>query len=418
MEDYTKFSQNFSASETAYIFEPMPAQRFGSAVDKSSYTVDTGARVQPNGDTFFRIYAPTAKTVEVVVKGMTQKRLYEEHNYDPEYLCAHAQPWMGIPDYKLTLKMNGDFFEGTLPYSKYVAGRCKIIFFVDGVHIVEPHMPVEFTGDRYANFVEIPDPTLEETLIRNVPHGSVTSDVYWSDVMRRFVRQLVYTPPGYRQCGDRYPVVYLQQGRSDRETAWVYAGKVPEIMDNLIADGKAKPTIIVMNDGMLRTPEDGTEKYDGFLRMIVEETVPYVEANYRCIPDKWHRGLAGLSMGGMQACKGGLEHPELFSSLGLFSCSIRIRDIELDFDKSPHLLRLRDDPAYADRQFRVIFRGNGIGETARDPVVLEDDKWIAAHGIDKLNCYKRVVYPENCGEHDWSTFRRCFRDYIQIAFPD
>ena len=417
MPDYMKLIENLSASATAHILERIPPQRCGDPTDACARTEETGPRVQPNGDVLFRFYAPTAAAFEIEIPFASQKKLADEHGYDPEYLCAHAQPWMGYPNYRLALEKKGDFFEGVLPYSKYVAGRCPFIVHIDGVRAVEPHSPVFFYGDRFCNFVELPDPAMEETLINKVPHGAVTTDLYWSDVMQTTVRQLVYTPPGYRQCGDKYPVIYLHQGRADRETGWVCSGKVPEIMDNLIAAGKAKPAIIVMNNGMLRTPEDGTEKYDGFLRMIVEDTIPYVEANYRCKADKWHRGLAGLSMGGMQACKGGLEHPELFSSLGLFSCSIRMRDVELDFDRSSHLAILRD-PAHTAAEYQLIFRGNGIGETARDPVVLEDDKWLHDHGVDQLACYKRVIYTENCGEHDWSTFRRCFRDYAQIAFQD
>lgn len=416
--DFTPWIENCSTFSTAHIFDPLPDQRFGSAVDRTSTTVKTGARIQPNGDVFFRVYAPTARSVEVQFPQVSAKMMYEEHDYDPEYLVAHAQPWMGLPEYSLALEKSGDFFEGTLPYSKLVASRRAFYLYIDGVQVVEPHMPVTFGSDRFGNFVEIPDPGFEDILIQDVPHGSVTVDLYWSSIMDRWVRQLVYTPPGYRQSADTYPVVYLHQGRSDTETAWVHNGKVPEIMDNLIAQGKALPAIIVMNNGMLRTPEDGTEKYDGFIEMICRDTIPYVEANYRCKADKWHRGLAGLSMGGMQACQGGLSHPELFSSLGLFSCSIRMRDVELDFDKNRHLDLLRGGPDRAEQEYKLIYWGNGIGEIARDPVVQEDEEWIRNHGVDRLRCYKRTVFRENCGEHEWSTFRRCFHDYIQLAFRE
>jgi enterochelin esterase-like enzyme len=256
---------------------------------------------------------------------------------------------------------------------------------------------------------------MEDILVRDVPHGSVTEDVYWSSVMDRWVRQLVYTPPGYRQSTDTYPVVYLHQGRSESETGWVYSGKVPQIMDNLIADGRAVASIIVMNDGMYRTPEDEELRYDGFIEMICKDTIPYVQANYRCKEDKWNRALAGLSMGGMQASQGGLSHPELFAWLGLFSCSIRPRDTQLDFDQN-HYLDILKDRERAQREYKLIYRANGIGELMRDIVILDDDAWLEKNGVVDLSCYRRSIIRESGGEHDWSTFRRAFRDFMQEAF--
>ncbi|MCD8389411.1 MAG: hypothetical protein LUC21_04500 [Oscillospiraceae bacterium] len=414
--DFTEWIENPSTHSTAHIFDPIPPQRFGSAVDKTSTTVDTGAQILQNGDVRFKIYAPSARTVEIRFPQLTAKQMYEAHHYDAAYLTKHAQPWMGLPEYTLTLEREDDFFTGILPYSHVTRSHRHFRVFIDGVHVLEPHMPVCFNGDCYENYVEIPDPDMKDILLQNIPHGSVTTDVYWSSVMNRLVRQLIYTPPDYRQSGSTYPVIYLHQGRSDTETGWVYSGKVPEIMDNLIAAGRAVPAIIVMNNGMLRTAADGTERYDGFLEMICKDTIPYVEANYRCKTDKWNRGLAGLSMGGMQACQGGLSHPELFSSLGLFSCSIRLRDIELDFEQNQHLAMLRGDLKRVEAAYRLIYRGNGIGEIARDPVIMEDDAWLAEHGVDQLSCYRRTVFSDNCGEHEWSTFRRCFHEYMQLAF--
>lgn len=97
---------------------------------------------------------------------------------------------------------------------------------------------------------------------------------------------------------------------------------------------------------------------------------------------------------------------------------IRLRNVELDFDKNGHLDLLRGEPERVDREYRLIYRGNGLGEIARDPVVQEDEAWIREHGVDQLRCYKRTVFRENCGEHEWSTFRRCFHEYMQLAFRE
>lgn len=414
MADFKEYLQNRSLTMTAMSFEELPEESVFHK--KDSPTMKTGALVQPNGDVLFRILAPTAQTVVVEVSRMGLKYFEAEVNYDKEVLVKRGRGADENLMLELTRQENG-CFEGVLPYSNLVAGFRSIHIHIDGVEVLYPYLPVCYGGDKFSNFVEVPDPAMEDLLIKDVPHGSVTTDIYWSSVMNNWVRQLVYTPPGYRQCNDSYPVVYLQEGRSQLETAWVDGGKVPQLMDNLIAAGKAVPAIIVMNNGMLRTPEDGTEKYDGFLRMIFEDTIPYVEANYRVKTDKWNRAFAGLSMGGMQACQGGLSHPELFGWLGFFSCSIRMRDIERDFDKSEHLkILLR--PEEAEQEYRLIYRANGIGETMRDQVILDDDAWIAANGIDKLKCYKREIIRENGGEHEWTTFRRSFYNFIQLAFVD
>lgn len=411
MADFDAYVKNPSLYMTELNFTPIPDQRTARA--KDAPTIKTGALIQPNGDVLFRIFAPEATSVVVEAARMALKIFQAEVNYAREPLVArgHKDENLIIP---MTKQENG-CFEGTLPYSPLVAGYRTIHVMIDGVEVVYPYIPVCYSGDKYSNYIEVPDPGLEDLLIKDVPHGSVTADIYWSSVMNSWVRQLVYTPPGYRQGSDSYPVVYLHEGRSELETTWTSCGKVPQLMDNLIAAGKAVPAIIVMNNGMLRTPEDEGIKYDGFLRMICEDTIPYVEANYRVKTDKWNRALAGLSMGGMQACKGGLSHPELFAWLGLFSCSIRMRDVELDFDKSEYLkILLR--PEEAEREYRLIYRANGIGEQMRDQVVLDDDDWIEANGVDKLKCYKREVLMENGGEHEWSTFRRCFYNFMQLAF--
>lgn len=415
MQDFSVMLDNKAMSETALNFEPLPEQRVLNAPRRvPSPVMKLGALVQPNGDVLFRMYAPTASRVEVEIHNLKRKLFEVENGFDPAILSSHSFTSYGqmLP---LEKQENG-CFEGTLKYTELVAGPRTVNFFVDGVLVLEPHVPVAYTGDRYTNFVEIPDPDFEDMLIKDVPHGALTYDVYWSSVMKNWVRQVVYTPPGYRQGADSYPVIYLEEGRSQVETNWAFEGKVPEIMDNLIAQGKAVPCIIVMNNGMHRTPEDGTEKYDGFIEMLCKDTIPFAEANYRVKADKWHRGFAGLSMGGMQATKGGLEHPELFAWLGWFSSAIRMRDVELDFDENHHLDVLRDHPELVEKEYKLIYRGNGIAEINRDKVVLDDNQWIVEHGVDKLSCYKRDIFYDCGGEHEWTTWRRCLRNFVQLTF--
>lgn len=411
MTDFNKYLENPSLTLTELNFDPIPEQKLWRG--RNAPKLKTGALVQQNGDVLFRILAPTASEVVIEVSRLAQKYYQQAVGYDKDKLIegSHMEKDLKLP----LAKQDNGCFEGTLKYSPIVAGYRSLHVHIDGAEVIYPYIPVCYIGDHYSNFIEVPDPAFEDLLIRDVPHGSVSTDIYWSKVMNRWVRQLVYTPPGYRQSAESYPAVYLQEGRTELETAWVSGGKVPQLMDNLIAAGKAVPAIIVMNNGMLRTPEDGTERYDGFIRMICEDTIPYVEANYRVKADKWNRGFAGLSMGGMQACQGGLSHPELFAWLGLFSCSIRMRDVELDFAKNEHLKLLLDRET-AEKEFRLIYRANGIGEQRRDQIILDDDDWIKEKRIDSLGCYRREVIRENGGEHEWTTFRRSFYNFIQMTF--
>ena len=413
MNDFSSILDNPSMHATALQFVPIPVQRL-SKEKFGGEVIESGARIQANGDVKFCIYAPTAESVKIEVRMLAAKKFQQQVNYDREILCPR-----GHKDEHETIELVKDergCFNGILPWSSLNCGYQQLKVFVDGVFVVEPHMAVSY-GAGFANFVEVPDPDMEYILVKDVPHGSVTIDTYWSEVMNQWVRQFVYTPPGYRQSDEKYPVVYLHQGRTESETGWTFSGKVPQIMDNLIADGRAVPAIVVMNDGMYRTPEDEELKYDGFINMILEDTIPYVEANYRCICDKWHRALAGLSMGGMQASQGGLGHPETFAWLGLFSCSIRPRDTQEDYDKNLYLNILKDKER-AEAEFKLIYRANGLGELMRDITILEDDDWIEKNNIPELSCYRRSIIKECGGEHDWSTFRRAFRDFMGLAFKN
>lgn len=415
MYDFESALKNRAFSMAAHNFEPIPEAPITR--ERNAPTTKLGAIVQSNGDVLFRVLAPTASSVVIDVSRMAMKQFQFEANYDIEKLLNGGG---NGPEKNLMLeldKKDNGIFEGTLKYCSIVAGYRSFHLLIDGVEVVDPYSPVCFGGDKYSNFIEVPDPTFEEIMINDVPHGSVTVDVYWSSVMNNWVRQLVYTPPGYRQSEESYPVVYLHEGRSQLETEWTYCGKVPQIMDNLIAEGRAVPAIIVMNNGMLRTPEDGTEKYDGFLRMISEDTIPYVEANYRVKADKWNRALAGLSMGGMQACQGGLSRPDLYAWLGMFSCSIRLRDISRVFEENHHLDILLDRDR-TEKEYKLLYRANGIGERNRDKVILDDDAWISEHGIDQYDNYIREIIDANGGEHEWTTFRRSFCRFMELAFKN
>ena len=168
--------------------------------------------------------------------------------------------------------------------------------------------------------------------VRQVPHGKVVADAYGSKSLG-FQRNLtIYTPPGYDK-EKKYPVLYLLHGSGDDETGWVQKGSSNVILDNLYADGKATPMIVVMPYGFTNppgkssigrgaTPEERKKAAAGFEQDLLTDVIPHVESHYGVIADRDHRALAGLSMGGGQTLRIGPEHCATFAYLGVFSAGL------------------------------------------------------------------------------------------------
>jgi enterochelin esterase-like enzyme len=156
-----------------------------------------------------------------------------------------------------------------------------------------------------------------------VPHGNVQQILFPSKSTSTSRRAFVYTPPDYdKSKSKKYPVLYLQHGWGEDETAWSNQGHANLIMDNLIASGKIKPFIIVMTYGMTNNVRmGGIRNFDikPFQTVLTDELIPYIDANFRTMPDATHRAMAGLSMGGMETKTITLARPDLFSYYGLLS---------------------------------------------------------------------------------------------------
>ena len=219
---------------------------------------------------------------------------------------------------------------------------------IDGASVPDPNSLYFYGAGRWGSGIEVPAGDEEFYALKNVPHGQVREYLYFSEINKNMRRCFVYTPPEYdKDAGTRYPVLYLQHGGGEDETGWTNQGKVNLIMDNLIAQGRIKPFIIVMDNGSWRMPQetrssppDSAKKEerprtwppkgwaDVFMKTMVEEIVPMIDANYRTIADRDHRAMAGLSMGGMQTRIITLAHPDKFSYIGMFSGgSISLEDV-------------------------------------------------------------------------------------------
>jgi len=234
--------------------------------------------------------------------------------------------------------------------------------------------------------------------MKQVPHGAVAEVFYYSKSLKKHRRMHVYTPPGYENNTERYPVFYLLHGGGGDEDAWTTLGRAPYILDNLIALGKAKPMIVVMTNGnasQAAGPGDApamisvapavpsSSTAGRFEESLVNDVVPYIESHFRVIANKDNRAIAGLSMGGGHAFRITLDNPEMFSYIGIYSSGARNVDETIENQikelkaKNPKLYwvgcGLDDTGAYARSQtlvellkkyeFNYIFRESSGGHT-------------------------------------------------------
>ena len=289
---------------------------------------------------------------------------------------------------------------------------------VDGRDTLSALLPISYGYSRPYNYVELPDENGDFYELKDVPHGTVRRDYFFSKVTGEWESCLIYTPAEYDENREKtYPVLYLQHGHGENEVGWTYSGKVNLIMDNLIAEGKAVPFVIVMNNGMVQKKEaDGSHKADHLLfePMLLEDIIPFIEKKYRVGGSKEKRGMAGLSMGSMQTSMTVMRHPEMFSEVGIFSGFLRdwISGSEIDmscheFSKDEHLAAM-DDAHTFNRYFRNFFRAMG-----------DADPFFEHFQTDDILCSEKGIHHERKvykGTHDWNVWRLCIRDFAQMIF--
>ena len=273
---------------------------------------------------------------------------------------------------------------------------------IDGANVVHPAFPIGFGYSRPMNFLNVPGDD-DFWLCRDVPHGFVVQDYYPSKVTGRTESCLVYLPPRYFTDTKKYPVLYLQHGHGENEACWIHQGKTNWILDNLLAEGKAKEMIVVMANGMVQV--DGQVRSERFTQLLVEDLIPFVEGRYRASSRREDRAMAGLSMGSVQTSITTMTHPELFAYIGLFSGFLR----NIFPDDNVHL-KAMDDAEKFGETYKVFFRGCGD----RDQFLgtfLEDDEIVKQKGVRE----DRHLYH---GGHVWGVWRECLRDFVPQLFRD
>ena len=281
---------------------------------------------------------------------------------------------------------------------------------VDGTEVEDPGSDI-FYSNGYRSVLEVPAPEDEYYLAKKVPHGDVREHWFYSQVTGSFRRMFVYTPPDYdKNKNKRYPVLYLQHGAGELEMEWTHSGKANFILDNLIAEGKALPMIIVMNNGFATRTDQvgqtltGNARWAAFEDMLIKEVIPDIDANYRTIPDRGHRALAGLSMGGMQTFTIGLNRLDTFSSLGVFS---GVPTNYADLIKGP----LENVPAF-NKQIKLLWFGVGNDDTSFHNRQKELQDLLEKSGV------KAQYYVSNGTAHEFQTWRRCLHLFAQLLFKD
>ncbi|MCD7744099.1 MAG: enterochelin esterase [Lachnospiraceae bacterium] len=302
-------------------------------------------------------------------------------------------------------------FEAVLPADLKLRGNIVLNFTADGIPVLNPWLPMEVFGSKLVNYIDVADPETPYILLQDEPHGAVTREIFYSETIGQWARCMVYTPPGYERGGE-YPVLYLQHGGGENETCWIFNGKLPYILDNAIAEGKAVPLLVVMNNGLLMKPGDtGINDFDGIEGIITKDCRAYIESKYRVKTDKWNRAIAGLSLGSMQASYIGMRHPELFGSIGSFTY-LRCRDKDNTYEGNPHLNALKDAEQFK-KDYKLLFRSIGGAEWHLNEFE-EDDRFIAGCGLDGWSGYVRKIIPGQT--HNWNCWRRAMYEFAQVVF--
>jgi enterochelin esterase-like enzyme len=284
---------------------------------------------------------------------------------------------------------------------------------IDGAAVPDPNSLYYYGAMRWGSGIEVPAHDQDFYELKNVPHGQTREIYFPSKSTNTSRRAFVYTPPDYgKDLDKRYPVLYLQHGWGENEYGWPNQGKANLIMDNLIAEGKAKPFIIVMTYGMTNDVKiGGLRNFDikPFQTVLIDELIPYIDTNFRTLTDQSNRAMAGLSMGGFETKLITLENLDTFSSIGLFSGgSIRADDVNNTpgFKDKVKLVFV----SYGGREIENMKNRPRSGPFGGDPK--EDIDAISKEGIN-AHFY---VSPNTA--HEWQSWRRSLHEFAQLLFKD
>ena len=281
---------------------------------------------------------------------------------------------------------------------------------IDGVAVADPASETFYGMGRMASGIEIPFKGDGYYSLKDVPHGDIRIKKYYSAVTRTWRQFYIYTPPGYDEnVTEKYPVLYILHGGGEDERGWATQGKTDLIMDNLIAEKKANPMLIVMMDGNF-----GSGGITGFgeqsLRMFENElkqnVIPIVEKNYRVATDGGSRALAGLSMGGLQTLYAGVRNTQMFSYLGVFSSGWFSNQPALS---NPQYEFMKNNARDINRNLKSFWIAMG----GKEDIAYNNCK-IMMGKFDELGI--KYSYSEYPGGHTWPVWRNNLYNFAQLLF--
>lgn len=286
---------------------------------------------------------------------------------------------------------------------------------IDDIPVADPASQSFFGTGKMSSGIDIPEKGVDFYDIKDVPHGSISSKYYFSNVSESWRRLYIYTPSDYDQNPKmEYPVVYIQHGGGEDETGWVTQGKTDLILDNLIAEGKAKPMIVVIANGNVHSNGGGysSKGMTAFKKEMIQNIAPFIDKNYRTIPNKKNRAICGLSMGGGQAFYTGLENLDFFGSVGIFSSGIfgGIRNSSGDntFNAEKEIPGLLSKSAEFNKKLDLFYISCGESDMR-----IEYTKRAVANMKESGLEVEFKSFP---GDHEWQVWRKSLHDFASQIF--
>jgi len=337
-------------------------------------------RINPDGSTTISIYAPKAHSVSLQGDGGFVPMAFGG-GPRPQFIEGENGVWsMTVKDVK--------------------PGLYRYHFVVDGMNVYDPKnagmsdiSPIATISDGNDYFS-----------MKNVPHGAISQRYYFSKTLGTWRRMHVWTPAGYETSKKKLPVLYLIHGGGDTDNSWPTVGAAGMILDNLLAEGKMEPMIVVMPNGTITNVPD---EVPPFAADMVTDIIPFIESNYPVLTDKDHRAIAGLSMGGMETMETAFNNIDMFSYVWVLSSSFQpSRDPKAEAER----LGVYKNAQKMNKSFKkLVFTQGGESDIAYRNCI-NTRKELDAAGL-------KYEYMENAQEgHSWGTWRADLFDLAQKIF--
>jgi para-nitrobenzyl esterase len=346
-------------------------------------------RVLPDHSAAFQLKAPDARSVAVNIMGK---------------------------QYPMTPDADGMWSVTTPPLGE---GFHYYQLIVDGVRVNDAGSHAYFGTGKDASGIEVPEDGPDYYLAKDVPHGDVRIRIYHSKITGAWRRCFVYTPPDYdTNLSVRYPVLYLQHGMGEDETGWIFQGHANLILDNLIAEKKAVPMIIVMDNGYATRPSGpmgpssarGPGDFSAFEDVIIKDVIPMIDSSFRTLPDRDHRAMAGLSMGANQALHVATHNLDTFAYMAGFSGTMNGLSTDALHPATAFNGTFKDGAAF-NAKVKLLWLGMGTQEPAPFPGAIGAFRTM----LEKAGV-NYVFFSSPGTAHDWLTWRRDLNDFAPRLF--